>query len=349
MQLIKYAIFIAALTLNGWITQGAYAQSPLRTVAVSSTSDSKELGLSVDAVVEAVRQTTLSSQVSASVVALQVQSGDRVRGGQILARLDNSTAQNDILLSASQLQAAKSNLNAVAKDLERKKQLLAKEYVSQSAFDRAEVQYDTAYAQVKALEAQNSSALNNSSFYTLKAPYDAVVSEVNVALGDLAMPGRALITLYDPKSLRLKAFVAQSIQAKLGNQAHLEYEIPGVPKLETPQKVPSYQWIPNVDAFTHSIEMRIPLPSASKDLLPGTFARVIFHGLESEQERLWLPRNAVIYRSELVAVYVINNNKQAQLRQVKLGEIRGNWVEILSGLSMGEMVSLDPQVAAKAH
>ena len=349
MQVVKYLILLGILALEGSSAQLAFAQSTLKSVAVAVTGAKDGDGLSVDAVVEAVRQTSMSSQVLASVTALQVKAGDKVRKGQVLIALDNNSAQEGIASSSAQLEAAKANLNLAGKDLDRKAQLLTKEYISQSAFDRSQAQYDTAVSQVNALAAQHAVAKNNAHFYTLKAPYDALVSEINVSIGDLATPGRALLTLYDPNALRLKAFVAQSVQSKLGSKARIEYEIPDSSSSNERQKTNLYQWIPNVDASTHTIEMRIPLPNTPTSLMPGSFARIVLLGFESAQERLWVPKNTVIFRSELVAVYVIDQNNQAKLRQIKLGETKGSLVEVLSGLSKGEWVSLEPQVAAKAH
>ncbi|WP_396432324.1 efflux RND transporter periplasmic adaptor subunit, partial [Limnohabitans sp.] len=108
---------------------------------------------SLDAVVEAVRQTTLSTQVAGAVVALHVKAGDRVKSGQELLRIDARAAQQNVVGSSAQVDAAQANLVVASKELERQKQLLQKQYISQAAFDRAQAQWDAAKSQVKALQA----------------------------------------------------------------------------------------------------------------------------------------------------------------------------------------------------
>lgn len=86
-------------------------------------------------------------------------------------------------------------MNVATKELERQKQLFQKQYISQSALDRAQAQAQAAQAQVNALQAQTNAAQTQTRYFAIKAPYSGVVSEVLVALGDMAMPGRPLVTL----------------------------------------------------------------------------------------------------------------------------------------------------------
>lgn len=169
-----------------------------------------------DGVVEAVRQTVLAAQVAGAVVTLDVKVGDAVRAGQRLARIDARAADQNTAASDAQVMAARASLDMATKDLERQKQFFQKSYISQGALERAESQFKSIQAQVAAQLAQAGATRTQSGFFVVKAPYASIVSEVSVALGDMAMPGRPLVTLYDPASLRVTVSVPQS--AALGLQ-----------------------------------------------------------------------------------------------------------------------------------
>jgi multidrug efflux pump subunit AcrA (membrane-fusion protein) len=94
------------------------------------------------------------------------------------------------------------------------------------------------------------------------------------------------------------------------------------------------------DTRTHTTRVRLALPEAA-GLLPGQYAKVLF--ATGHTRALAIPESAVLRRSEVTAVYVLDNSGAARLRQVRLGERAGDGlVEILAGLAPGERVSLEP-------
>lgn len=361
MSLQCLAAVAAAVALSLALTGGAAAaaeNSPLATVAVQATSASgagaaSADSFSLDAVVEAVRQTTLSAQVPGAIVALRVKVGDTVKAGQELLRIDASAASQNAAASDAQVQAAQASLNVASKDFERQKQLFQKQYISQSALDRAQAQWLAAQAQVRALQAQAGVARTQSGFFTLNAPYAGVVSEVAVTLGDMAMPGRPLLTMHDPSALRVTAAVPQSALAGLNDSAAVRLELPGLASgLLQPTQV---QLLPVVDAATHTSQLRLGLPANLKGAAPGTFARIWLplgagaSAAAGKNQRLYVPASALVRRGEMTGLYVVNAQGLALLRQVRLGAAKGALVEILSGVSLGEKVAADPQAASRGR
>ena len=166
---------------------------------------------SFDGVVEAVRQTRIAAQVPGAVVALSVKVGDRVQAGQVLLRLDARSADQGAAASDAQVQAARAALDVATREYTRQQKLRDKQYISQGALDQAEAQFKATRAQVAAQVAQAGAARTQTGLHTVRAPYAGVVSEVPVQLGDMAMPGSPLVTLYDPGALRVAAFVPQSV------------------------------------------------------------------------------------------------------------------------------------------
>ena len=325
--------------------------APLKVITVQSTGTGQG-ETSLDAVVEAVRQTTLSTQVAGAVVVLHVKAGDRVKAGQELLRIDARAAQQNVVGSSAQVDAAQANLLVASNELERQKQLLQKQYISQAAFDRAQAQWDSAKSQVKALQAQTQVAQTQSGFFVVKAAYAGVVSDVQVALGDMAMPGRALLTMHDPLALRVTAAVPQALLATVhAQQKSIRYELPGVAGHTTPQEPKQVQLLPAVDPVTHTGQVRLSLPAGIEGLAPGLFARVWLQGVTSGKlgvERVFLPSTAIVRRAEMTGVYVLNAQGKPNLRQVRLGQSLGDRVEVLSGLRNGDQVAAEPQLAGAA-
>ena len=344
---------LAATTLSSLLfTAFAWAgeSSPLTTVEVQTSGQSAgRVGL--DAVVEAVRQTTLSAQVPGAIISLGVKAGDVVKAGQELLRIDARSASQNAVASDAQVDAAQSAMNVAAKDYERQKQLFQKQYISQSALDRAQAQWQAAQAQVKAQRAQAGVARTQSGFFIVNAPYAGVISDVPVALGDMAMPGRALVTMHDPSALRVTAAVPQSVAATMGDASLIQFELPGLPGLLRPTQV---QVLPVVDAATHTVQVRLGLPAGLKGVTPGLFARIWLptgpsSGAIAQGEHFYVPASAVVRRSEMTGLYVVNPEGLAVLRQVRLGSTKGDLVEILSGVSKGDKVAVDPQAATRVR
>ena len=302
--------------------------------------------LPYDGVVEAVRQTQIAAQVSGAVVTLDVSAGDTVKAGQILARLDARAAERVAAASDAQVDAAHAAHEAASKDYERNKLLFANGYISQAALERAEAQYKSAKAQVAAQLASAQAARAGSDFYVVRAPYSGVIAYVPVVLGDMAMPGRRLMTLYDPAALRVTVAVPQALASALPLDPPPAVELPdAVPGRITPV---SAQLLPSVDPATHTQELRLGLPAMPSGVRPGMFARVSLAAPEADT-RLYVPASAVMRRAELNVVYVVADDGTPRLRQVRIGRRVGDRVEALSGLAAGERVALDPQAAARMH
>ena len=223
-SLVAIAAFVG-LAGSGAATSVAVTPA-LQTAPV--VAGAPESGAGYDGVVQAVRQTVIAAQVSGAVVALDVKAGDVVKAGQVLLRLDSRSAEHAAAASAAQLRAAQATQQAAARDYERQKQLFEKRYISQAALDRAEELYKAATAQAAAQMATAMAAQTESGFYTVRAPYSGVVSDVPVVLGDMAMPGRPLLTLYDPGAMRVSVAVPQTVASRLRDAKGAEIELPNV-------------------------------------------------------------------------------------------------------------------------
>lgn len=339
------------LAAPAWLTA-----AELPSVVAQAGAGRSTLGF--DGVVEAVRQTVVASQVAGAIVRLDVKVGDRVRAGQVLMRIDARAAEQTAAASEAQARAARAELDVAAKDFQRQQQLFQQNYISAAALDRADAAFKATQAQLQAQVAQAGAARTQSGLHVVTAPFDGVVSEVPVQLGDMAMPGRALATVYDPAALRITAAVPQSVAQQMVAGQTPRAELPGLPAAAawvTPLRV---QQLPTVDAATLSVQLRADLPPALAGVVPGMFARLWLPVLASTGSAapggaaaagLTVPLQAVVRHAELTAVYVLGADGKPVLRQVRLGRSQGEQVEVLAGLMAGERVVTTPQAAARVR
>ena len=345
-----------SLAVSGAWAAGDTAAQPVATFTVKPAT--AQLTSSVDAQVEAVRDATLSAQVQGAVISLSAKAGDRVTAGQELARIDARAAQQNAAASAAQVDAARAAQNVATKEYERQKQLFQKQYISQAALDRAEAQWRASQSQVQALVAQAGAATTQSGFYVIKAPFAGVVGHVPATLGDMAMPGKPLLTVYDPSLMRVTAHVGQQQAATLrdGGTGELQVDIPGVSASRIAVPASKVQVLPTVDAQSHTVQVRVELPTSVVGVAPGMFARLWLDagkGTTSPTAAavgpLLVPASVVVRRAEMTGVYVLDGQGRPLLRQVRLGRPAGDMVEVLSGVRAGDRIALQPQAAAKVR
>lgn len=341
--LFKALALALPLTLAGAAGAADLATAPAQAAALQGQTG-------FDGVVEAVRQTVIAAQVPGAVMELGVKAGDRVQAGQLLLRIDARAADQTAAASNAQVQAARAALDVATREYERQKQLHQKKYISQAALERAESEFKATSAQVAAQMAQAGAARTQTGLHTVRAPYAGVVAEVPVALGDMAMPGRPLLTLYDPAALRVTASVPQSAAGSVQADA-VRVELPGLPTAQQWPRAERVQVLPTVDAATHTVQVRAELGGGLPGVAPGMFARLWLPvtGSATAGKTVTVPRSAIVRRAEMTGVYVQGEGGKPLLRQVRLGRFDGERVEVLSGVAPGEQVVVDPQSALRAR
>jgi RND family efflux transporter MFP subunit len=312
------------------------AAAPLATA--SAEIREVDLTTSAEAVVEAVRQSTVSAQIAGRIVDIRFDVGDRVNKGDVIVRIDERAATQAVAASEAQVREADATLVNARAQYERSKQLLAQKFISQAALDKAEADFKAAESRMKAMLAGAGAASTERSFATIVAPYGGIVSARHVQLGEMAAPGKPLMTGFDPASLRVVATVSSDQVPALQAGARARVEIPSANRWVD---VKSVVVVPSADPRTHSTQVRLELPADVKGLLPGVFARA--HFTTGKAPRLMVPRDAVVHRSEVTAVYVVDDKGWPSLRQVRLGSASNEKsIEVLAGVKPGEKVALDP-------
>lgn len=293
---------------------------------------------SADGLVEAVRQSTVSAQIGGRVKEINFDVGDRVNKGQVILRIDEREAVQALAGSQAQVLQAQANMHNAQAAYERARQLFAQKFISQAALDKAQADYKIALAQAAASEASTGQASLAHGYTAVIAPYSGIVAARLVEVGELVMPGKPLMTGFDPSEMRVVASVPQDKLVDIGAHPEAMVEAPSLDRWIKPASITLQ---PVADARTHSTQVRVYLPKDEAGVYPGMFVRT--HFAIGKASRLVIPASAVLRRGEVVAVYVVGENETVKLRQVRLGEAAADGsVEVLAGLSQGEKVALDP-------
>jgi RND family efflux transporter MFP subunit len=331
--------WVAVLLLSG---PCAYAdptpQSP-KVVVVAVQFQPVGQVLEWDGVVQPVKQSTISAQTSGRIVGLSVKAGDAVRAGQVLATIDDRETQSSVLRSQAQVAQAQADLHNAQASFNRTRDLRHQGFISAAALDTAQAQLQSAKAGHDQASAGAKQSSLQQGFTRVTAPFDALVLQTQSEAGDLAVPGKPLLTLYAPKPLRVVVQVPVSRAQQMLPDSVVELEMPAVKGVHSWICPTSRTLVPSADSVSQTIEWRLDLPTSAQTLLPGQQVRVRFEA--APMQRMVIPQQAVLQRGELTAVYVAAAQGFV-LKAVRLGVEHAQGVEVLAGLSPSDRVAIEP-------
>ena len=307
----------------------------------------------VDAVgtVQATESATLSSQVMGTVASVTVREGDRVRAGQSLISIDaaqlrseTERAQASVGATAQAIVAAESDAGLAASTLKRYRTLKEQKSVSPQEFDEVQAKSRAASAHLEMARSQQheamaavSTARTMQGYTRIHAPFNGVVTERKVDPGAMATPGSPLLTIEKSGALRLEVSVDESLLQTVRIGVKIPVTIDALGGSSIDGKVS--QILPAADPGSRSFVVKIDLPSEA-GLRSGMFGRAqLAHGSKTV---LLVPFASVVTHGSLHSVYVVGPNQIVESRYVTIGTAHGSDVEVLSGLSPGEVVVKTP-------
>lgn len=281
----------------------------------------------VDAVIEAVHQSTVSAETSGRITEVLVDVDDFVEKGEVLVRFRDLEQRANFRASEARAVEARASY-------ERAKDLVARQLVPKAEFDKAE-------AALQAAEAALSQAREQLEHTVVRAPYSGIVMVRHVQPGESASPGRELMTGLSLESLRAIADVPQRHIDEVRKLSRARVILPTQENLSVDSAGLTIS--PFAHPATHSFRVRVDLPQGQYGVYPGMFVKVAF--VVGEQQRLVVPASAVVHRGEVTAVYVVRDER-ISFRHIRIGRsLEDGLVEVFAGLDEGEQVALDPILA----
>jgi RND family efflux transporter MFP subunit len=287
--------------------------------------------IELDGVIAAINQGTVAAQTSGRVVGLYVDVNDRVKQGAVL--LEVSAAQQSASLKAAeaQLSSAVAQNRDAQSQVERYRLLFPKGAISREQMDSAEARAKSASAAVISSQAAVAQAKDALGYTSVTAPYDGVVTKRFVEMGETISPGMPLFSGYGLKQLRVETHVPQRYQANVTSVDQFQVRTPYGESLSPI----NYRLFSYADPQTHTFTIRLDLPEESNGVLPGMWVKTEFNF--GQRDALMIPKDAVIRRGELSSVYRWVGDHSV-LNPVRLGQEFGSFIEVLSGLELGDQI-----------
>ncbi|HHO68867.1 MAG TPA: efflux RND transporter periplasmic adaptor subunit [Gammaproteobacteria bacterium] len=291
-----------------------------------------------DGTVEAVNKSTVSAQIAGRIEEINFDVDDEVPQGAILIRFRAREQQAELDRAKANLAEAEARAREAENEFRRIRDVYKRKLVSKSDMDRASATWKAAQARLKAARSAVARAEEKLEHTVVRAPYSGIVTERHVEVGESVTVGQPLMTGISLESLRVSVSVPQTYIHTVRAAGTATVTPPG--EDAAPIASDKLTVFPFADVHSHSFTVRVQLPPGQKGLYPGMLVKVAFP--TEPKQRILLPQGAVVRRSELTAVYVLDADGRVRLRQLRLGRHFGDRIEVAAGLQPGERVALDP-------
>ena len=283
--------------------------------------------------VTADRTAAVSSRVMANVVAVPARVGQAVAAGDVLVEIDAATASGQVAQAKGALAQARAALSLAERNYERYKALAATGSASALELDMTRMQYEQAKGAVQQGEGAVEAASSVAKESRVTAPFGGRVAARLVEAGDLAAPGRPLVTIESATGRRLVVQVPAGTVATSGLAAgrKLSVKIDGVAADLAGTVV---EMSPGADPGSHTYTATLELAGAP--VATGLTGRATLEA--SPRATVLVPESAVLTSGGVTLVAVKDEAGKARTRAVTTGAASGGKVEVLSGLAGGETV-----------
>ncbi|WP_338582737.1 efflux RND transporter periplasmic adaptor subunit [Pseudomonas sp. MAG733B] len=349
MLIMLGVVLLIVLVLAGYkafytMIQGFSAPKPPISVAVATATERPwQARLPTVGTLKALQGVDLSLETDGTVIDVQFESGQKVKAGQPIVRLDSA-------VESALLETAQADLGLAQVDYSRGSQLVGSQAISKGEFDRLSAVLKKSKATVNQLRA----ALGKKS---ILAPFSGTIGIRQVDVGDYVATGTMIATLQDLSSLYVDFFVPEQSVPKIAVGQPVQLIVAAYPTEEFPGTISAIN--PKVENSTRNVQVRATLANPDGKLLPGMFASLQVM-LPDPQPRIVVPESAITYTLYGNSVYVATQKKAedgsvekddkgqpiliAERRFVETGERRDGMVMVTKGVQNGETVVTAGQI-----
>jgi membrane fusion protein (multidrug efflux system) len=319
--IIVATLFLECKSKKGAVTGGRNSGKnvPLSVegflVRASSVSDAVE----VPGTLFPFEETQIRAEVSGRVVFLNIQEGTQVKKGTILAKLFDRDLQ-------AQLQKLQVQLEIAVKTVDRQKDLLAINGISQQDFDLSALNVDNLKADIQTTRISISKT-------EIRAPYEGKIGLRNVSLGSYISPTDIITTLREVDKLKLEFSIPEKYAKNIAPGYAVKFKVDGGKK-EHEATVMATEG--NVDQNTRTLKIRALVNESHPELVPGVFAKVNLQ-LGRDNNALMVPSQAVIPQARNKQVILLRKTS-ARFVVVETGIRDSAYVQIVSGIHAGDTV-----------
>jgi HlyD family secretion protein len=333
------------LAVKRWLDPGVEVQ--LATATLTSPSQANAV-LTASGYVVARRKAAVASKGTGTLVYLAVEEGDRVKKGQVIARLDDSDVMATLRRSRENLRVAEADLEDAKKNYERMQAVIAKRAVSQADYDAAAARYKRVVFTIEAAKyavREAEVAVENT---RIVAPFDGTVLKKNADVGEIVAPlagaassKAAVVTIADMSSLEVDADVSEANIPRVAAEQNCEITLDAYPQRRYPGYVSNI--VPTADRAKATVMVKIKFKEYDQRVLPEMGAKVTFLAPGTNADAmtvkplLTVPAAAATERDGRAVVFQIREDRAVEV-PVTTGRRLGNAIEITSGVKEGDRV-----------
>lgn len=317
-------------TMKQMAAQASQPQPPATVASATVKQEQWQPTLYAIGNLTAIQGVDVANEVAGVVESVNFESGESVKKGDVLVKLDDRMDQ-------AELQGLVAQRRLAEVQFERFKKLLAQKSTSKSQYDEAQAKLESARAQVDAKRAYIDKK-------AIKAPFSGRVGIRQVDVGQYLASGTSVVTLQALDRLYVDFTLPERDIAKVEPGQKVEVNLQAYGDRRFEGKISAIS--PKVESGTRSLQLRAVIPNQDHLLRPGMFANVHVQ-LPTRNKVLTVPRTAITYNPYGDSVFVImekNGNKVVQRRQVEIGDSQEGQVEVTKGLEAGDQVVRAGQV-----
>jgi membrane fusion protein, multidrug efflux system len=271
--------------------------------------------------IEPIRQVSINSQIAGALLAVNVEEGNAVREGAVLARIDSRELE-------AQLASAEASLELARRTAERSEQLRAQQIVTEAEYDRDR-------AALTAATATRDQLRTRVGYASVRAPISGMITEKRVERGDIVSTNTPLFTMADRSTLVVRVMVSELDVTALSAGDGVEVMVDAMPDRTFRGRI--RRVFPSADPASRLVPVEVALTGGdARDLTIGFLARLRFQ-LAPRENILMVPATALIETVGQPAVFLLHGTSVTR-RTVERGETFAGRVEIRNGLAPGDSV-----------
>jgi len=273
----------------------------------------------------------IAPKMTARIVEIKVNAGDKVKKGDLIAKLDERDIHAQTNAAQAALAGASAQADRAKADEQRIKSLYSKEAATRQNYDAVVAAAKQAQAAVNQAASTANEVRTHLDDASLRAPFDGIVTKRLQEPGDMGMPGVPVVTMQTTQGLRLEAAVPASCAGRYETGVDVSVRIDTLGQKVTGQ---IDEITPEIDPQTRTQLIKVALPE-TEGLQPGQYGWL--EQACNQHEALLIPLSAVQHIGQLEVVKVLVDGKPV-MRHVRTGKTYEDQVEVLSGLHAGETV-----------
>ena len=301
-------------------------------------------GPSITGSIQPEKRADLQAEVSSVVLQVYKENGEKVKKGDLIVRLDDTSIRDSLNSAQESERAASQTLDQAQRQYERLKTLRASGMASAQSLEDAEIKRNNSQSDLSAAKTRTVQARQQLQRTEIRAPFDGIVSERKVSNGDTAQIGKALVKVIDPSSVRFEGLVSADAVSQIQVGQKVNFRINGYTGQTFDGVIKRIN--PEANTVTRQVEVLVSFADKKLPQVSGLYAEGQIEA--SSVSTLMIPELAIMRSGDKVSAWKVQDKKIHKI-DIALGardQRRGDFV-VKSGLSDGDILIRNPSTTLK--